>query len=393
MRKVTQAVILAGGLGIRLRPFTYKNPKPMVPINNRPFLEYLVEMLKNNGIGEIVLLLGYLPEKITEHFGDGSKFGVNIKYSIGKIEDETGTRIKNAEHLLDDIFLLMYSDNYWPLNLEKLTVYHEACGTLATVTVYTNKYGVSKNNVLVNEEGFVKNYDKTRMDPNLNGLEIGFFIMNKKITRMMPDRDFSLEKELFPVLIKERQLAGFRTDHRYYSIGDNERLPATERFLKPKKIIFLDRDGVINKKPPKADYVKTWQEFEFLPGAIDAVKLLNKNGYKIYVITNQPGIARGVMTKEDINIIHSNFKKELEKHEAKIDGIYCCFHGWNEGCECRKPKPGLLFQAAHEHDIDLTKAIFIGDDERDREAGQAAGCQTLLISENEPLLKTVKKIM
>ena len=105
---IKQAVILAGGKGERLKPLTDTLPKPMVPVNGRPFLEYLVELLKNNGIEEIVMLLGYRPEKITEHFGDGTKFGVNIKYSIGAVEDETGTRIKNAKGLLKDKFLLMY---------------------------------------------------------------------------------------------------------------------------------------------------------------------------------------------------------------------------------------------------------------------------------------------
>jgi len=133
---IRQTVILAGGEGTRLRPLTQNMPKPMVPVNNRPFLEYLIDMLKGNGISEAVLLLGYLPEKITGYFGDGSNFGVDMKYSIGKVSDKTGTRIKNAGPLLDDVFLLMYGDNYWPLNLKKLFEFYIERKTLASTTIY-----------------------------------------------------------------------------------------------------------------------------------------------------------------------------------------------------------------------------------------------------------------
>ena len=393
MVNIKQAVILAGGIGTRLRPLTYDIPKPMILLNNRPFLEYLIEMLREKGISEVVLLLGYLPEKIVDYFGDGSNFGVKIRYSIGDVSWETGTRIRNAKELLDDHFLLMYCDNYWPLNLKKLVDFYNKHETLAMVTVYTNRDGITRNNILVDDEGYVIKYDKTRKDKDLNGVEIGFYIMDKKMLKLMPNHNFSFEKEILPQLIEKRQLSGYLTDHRYYSIGKLERLPLTEKFLRPQKVIFLDRDGVINKKPAKADYVKTWEEFEFLPGAIEAIKLLTQNDYDIYIITNQAGIARGMMTEQDLQEIHAKFKKELEKYNAKIDGIYYCPHGWDEGCECRKPKPGMFFQAAGEHHLDLLKAIFIGDDERDLQAGDAAGCKTILVTSENDLLQIVNSLL
>jgi len=390
---INQAVILAGGIGARLRPLTYEVPKPMVLVNNRPFLEYLIDMLRENGISEVVLLLGYLAEKVTQHFGDGSRFGVNIKYSIGKVSDKTGTRIRNAKFLLNDFFLLMYCDNYWPLNLKRLFESYTKQQILALATVYTNKDAITRNNILVGGDGKVMKYDKTREDNNLNGVEIGFFIMNKKILEIMPNRNFSFEEETLPQLITGNQLHGYQTDHRYYSISTPERLELMEKFLQPKKVIFLDRDGVINKNPPKADYVKTWEEFEFLEGAIQALKLLNQNGYDIYIVTNQAGIARGVMREQDLINIHENLRKEVEKHNARITAIYYCPHGWDDGCECRKPNPGMLFRAAREHHLDLTKSIFIGDDERDLEAGNAVGCKTFIITPGENLLKIVQSVL
>jgi histidinol-phosphate phosphatase family protein len=392
MISVNQAVILAGGIGTRLRPLTYTTPKPMVVVNNRPYLEYLIDLLKQNGIFEIVLLLGYLSEKIVDHFGDGSNFGVNIKYSIGDVSLETGTRIKNAESFIHEHFLLMYCDNYWPLNLERLVAIHGKNQTSATVTVYTNKDGITRNNTLVDENGYVVKYDKTRKEENLNGVEIGFFIINKKeIFDLMPSSNFSFEKEVFPQLIENRQLSGNLTDHRYYSIGSLERLSKMEKFLLPKKVIFLDRDGVINEKAPKAEYVKSWDEFTFLSGSVEAMTLLTRHNYKIFIITNQAGIQRRIMTEQNLRDIHMNLELELEKHNVEIEGIYYCPHGWDEGCECRKPKPGMLFQAAREHDLDLSKSTFIGDDERDLQAGNAAGCRTLLVDAESSLLRVVKE--
>ena len=147
---------------------------------------------------------------------------------------------------------------------------------------------------------------------------------------------------------------------------------------------------MINKKAPKAEYVKSWDEFEFLPDSIDAMKLLSQHGYKIFIITNQAGIARGKMTENDLKEIHSNLERELEKKNVKIEEVYYCPHGWDDGCECRKPKPGMLFQAAREHDLDLSKCVFIGDDERDQQAGDAAGCRTLLVDSDLSLLEVVK---
>ncbi len=399
MKHIKQAVILAGGRGERLRPFTDTMPKPMVPINGKPFLEHLIEMLKENEISEVLILAGYLSEKIAEYFGDGSKFGINIKHSVLPLfdnagsENESGTRIKEASHLLNDVFLLMYCDNYWPLDLKKLSEFYFKQGVPASITVYTNKDSFTKNNILVDDKGFVVKYDRSRQTPDLNGVEIGFFIINKKILKLLPKNNCHFEKEILLQLVKRRELAGYLTDHRYYSISTPERVKITEEFLRPKKVIFLDRDGVINKRPPKADYVKNWQEFEFLPGVIQGLKKLCDNGYKIYLITNQPGIGRGMMKKEDLDFIHQKMQAELQKQGAKIDKIYYCPHAWEENCDCRKPQPGLLFQAARGNNLDLTKVVLIGDDERDVQAGESAGCKTVLLGPEKSLLDVVKSLI
>ncbi len=398
MQKITQAVILAGGQGKRLKPFTLNNPKSLIPINGKPFMDYLIELLKSNGIKEVVILTGYLEEKIREHVGDGSKYGTKVRYSYTPLlnekgeENQSGIRIKNAEKLLDDFFMLLYCDNYWPLNLQKLTSYFKNHPSDVLITVYSNIDNSTKNNIFV-EDGFVTKYDQNRKDKNLNGVDIGFFAVNKKVLKLLPKGNSKFESVVLPALIKKRRLSGYLSSQKYYSIGDMTRVKLTQKFLSPKKVVFLDRDGVINKKPPKAHYIKTWNDFIFLPKVLDAIKRLNSNGFKAFIVSNQAGIARGVMTERDLNLIHRNLKKELKKFGAKIDGIYYCPHGWDEDCICRKPKPGMLLQASREHFIDLRKAIFIGDDERDKKAGDAVDCKTILVKEKDNLLKVADKIV
>lgn len=390
---ITQAVILAGGRGERLRPLTDTIPKPMVSFHGKPFLEYLIEMLKENGIRDIVLLLGYLPEQIINYFGDGSRWGVRVQYSITPASDDTGARLRAAKRLFRDTFLLMYCDNFWPLDLQKLSGFYRVKNVPASVVVYTNKHGITKNNMHVDEEGFVTVYDKKREVKNLNGVEIGFFILQKDVLGLLPDGNVSFEKEVMPRLIADRALAGFMTDHRYYSVGSLERLPQTEEFLRQKKVLFLDRDGTINKKPKTARYVRTWDEFEFLPGAIDTIRVLTERGYEIHIVSNQAGIARGEVREENLRDIHARMTTEIEKRGGRITSILYCPHGWDDGCDCRKPKPGMLLKIAHDHHFDATKAIFVGDDLRDKEAGDAAGCKTILVNKEMGLAEALPRLL
>lgn len=395
MRKITQAVILAGGAGTRLQPFTLKNPKPMVPVNGKPFLEHLINLLKENGIREVIILTGYFGEKIRDYFKDGEKFGIKIRYSntpflneLGE-EIQSGLRIKNAGKLLKKFFLLMYCDNYWPLKLKTHKKIFNSHPSDILITVFSNTDNSTKNNTLIDELGYVKKYDKSRVEKNLNGVEIGYMIIDKKVLKLLPKTNSKFE-DIFSKLIAKKRLSGVLTDHKYYSIGDLQRVKITGKFLTSKKVVLLDRDGVINEKPDRGNYIKKWKEFKFLPGAIEAIKLLNKAGYKIFVISNQAGIARGKMLIKDLELIHKNMKKELRKNKAKIDGIYYCPHGWDENCKCRKPKTGMLFRASHEHLFDLTKTIFIGDDIRDKQAGETAGSKTILLKKNQNLYQVVK---
>ncbi|MBI2596225.1 HAD family hydrolase [Candidatus Daviesbacteria bacterium] len=160
-----------------------------------------------------------------------------------------------------------------------------------------------------------------------------------------------------------------------------------------KKALFLDRDGVINKKPPEHDYVKSWDEFELLPDVISAVLLARDKGYFVIVISNQRGISRKLMRTEVVDGIHKNLNEILKRNGTYIDAFYLCPHDIPDNCECRKPKPGLIMKAALDFDIDLGKSFYIGDSQTDYQAGVAAGVRTALIETNGSLLHAVKGIL
>jgi histidinol-phosphate phosphatase family protein len=390
IQKPEQAVILAGGLGTRLRPITDNIPKPMIEFHGKPFLEYIVEMVVEQGFKKIVLLLGYLPDKVTSYFDNGEKWGIEIQYSITDVEDDTGLRLKKAKHLFDPLFVLLYCDNYWPMSFQKMWDTFTSADVDALVTVYMNKDSYTKSNIRIDSEGYIEVYDKTRQENNLQGVDIGFFILKREVIDLIPEGNHNFEKTVLPQLIANHKIITYPTDHRYYSVGSHERLKLTEIFLERKSTIILDRDGVINKKAVKARYITAWSEWNWVPGSKEAIGLLKKNGYQVIIVTNQAGIARGFMTSDDLEDIHLKMQLDLEEFSGSIDKIYHCPHGWDDNCDCRKPKPGMLFQAQRDFHLDLSKLYFVGDDERDVIAGEAAGMKTFLVSDTYSLLDFVK---
>lgn len=388
-----QAVILAGGRGTRMHPITLDRPKPMVPVLGRPFLEYQIEQLRQEGFEKVLLLLGYLPHVVMDHFGDGSKFGLTIEYAVTDPDDLTSSRVSHARHLIDPCFLLLYCDNYWPMRMERLWSRFCAAGKPGMITVYSNKDGYSRGSVILDADDNVTVFDRLRTTPGLQGVEISYAILTDLALEFLPDRDTLFEEAIYTPLARQHRLAGFVSEHRYYSVGSIERLPATARFMSREKTILLDRDGVLNRKPPRAQYVCSPDQWEWVPGSRQALALLNEAGYRIIVISNQAGIARGAMSAADLDAVHRHMCAEAAAAGAKITAIYHCPHGWDDGCDCRKPKPGMLYEAQRDFDLDLTRTLFVGDDERDGQAAEAADCLYAQVSEQCSLLDLTRQLL
>jgi histidinol-phosphate phosphatase family protein len=386
-----QIVILAGGRGTRLGDITKTIPKPMVPFYQKPFLEYLLKYFRDQGGKKFLILLGYLADTVIEYFGNGEQLGIEIEYHTTAVENDTGRRLvlANQAGLIEDEFLMVYCDNYCPLPLEKVAKQWRDSQLQAQFVVYQNTDGYTKSNLRV-EDNKVVVYDKSRTTEGLQGVEIGFLCAKKSILDLLPqDENCSLERKVFPLLIESKELGAYLTNHRYYSVGKTERLPLTEQFLKNVPTIFLDRDGVLNHKAPKACYVCTWDDWRWVEGSVEAIAKLTKAGYRLIIISNQAGIARQKMTVDDLDDIHKNMIRDIQEKGGAIEKIYYCPHGWDEGCTCRKPNIGMFLDAQRDFHLDLTKTTFIGDDERDGIAAGKANCKFIMVDEETKLIDVV----
>lgn len=224
-----QAAILAGGPGTRLRPLTDRVPKPMVPVAGRPYLEYQLDWLRGLGITDVVLLVGYLTEKIEEHFGDGAAFGVSIRYSREPRPAGTGGALRLALPLLAESFLVLNGDSYLPIDYRGLTERLESSSAEAVLAVYDNALedaGVRNNLELDGDR--VARYDKTGA-AGLTHVDAGAIALRRRA--LLEGGVWSLENDLFPRLIARGALAAFPVRQRFYDMGTPAGLAMLESFL------------------------------------------------------------------------------------------------------------------------------------------------------------------
>lgn len=375
MGRPTQAVILCGGLGTRLRPLTDTLPKPMAPVNQRPFLEYLIEQVRDLGLDRILLLTGYRGESIREHFRDGSHLGVKLSYSHGPTTWETGRRIREAVASLDERFLLLYSDNFVPFNLGKSVAAHGDTGKAVTLLLQRKENG----NVRLTPGGEIDLYDPTRSAPGLDHVEIGYMIVDRDpVLAAFDSPDVSFSRILVR-LAANGQVGARVTCDPYHSISDLERLRLAERYLRIKRIVLIDRDGTINERPPRAEYVTEWARFRWVPETVEAMRRLAAAGFRFIVLSNQAGIARGSLDAASVEQINRRMVAELAASGIDVLDVYVCPHHWDDGCYCRKPQPGMFFRASREHLLRMDRTVYVGDDPRDALAAHNAECLSILV--------------
>lgn len=230
-----QAVILAGGLGTRLRPITEETPKPMVLVAGKPYLEHQLRLLRRQGITDIVLLTGYLGEQIEKHFREGGRLGVRIRYSREGTPLGTGGALREAVALLGREFLVIYGDSYLPIDYRDVLSSLRDSSAIGLVVVYDNGLADTsvRNNIGVDERGLVVRYDKeSANDPGLAYVEAGVLAFRREVVELLSGTGLlSLEREVFPKLIARQSLLAYRTMQRFYDIGTPERLRTIEAYL------------------------------------------------------------------------------------------------------------------------------------------------------------------
>jgi mannose-1-phosphate guanylyltransferase/phosphomannomutase len=433
-----KTVIMAGGKGTRIASVRNDVPKPMISICGKPILEYQIENLKTCGLTDIILVIGYLGDKIKDYFGDGSKFDVKIEYFIEDHPLGTAGALFKMPQLTED-FLLLCGDVIMDVDFNRFIEFHKSHKAWASLMSHPNGHPFDSS-LLVTEievpkvkggmpedthkviRWMAKEDERTYYKNRVNaGIEIISPELLKETKKNFiprhpetPDK-IDLDRDVLKPNIKSGRIFAYDTPEYIKDMGTPERYYEVEndivsgkvhaRNLKNKqKAIFLDRDGTINKM---VGFITKPEQFELIDGAAEAVKAINKSGYLAIVVTNQPVIARGDCTFEELQTVHEKMETELGKKGAFIDAIYICPHHTDKGfpgerleykcdCDCRKPKPGLLLQAAKDFNIDLPESYMIGDSDRDMKVGENAGVKnSIKVGENEPyaLLNTIKQII
>ena len=416
---------MAGGRGTRIASVANDVPKPMINICGKPILEHQIDNLKACGLTDIILVIGYLGEKIKDYFGDGSRFGVCIEYFIEDHPLGTAGALFKMPQLTED-FLLLCGDVIIDVDFNRFIAFHKEKKAWASLVAHPNGHPYDSS-LLVTEIEAPKMAGGMPVDTHRvicwmakederlyykNRVNAGIELISPELLKETmknfvprhpetPDK-IDLDRDVLKTNIGSGRIYAYDTPEYVKDMGTPDRFFEAENDIKTGKVhahnlknrqkaIFLDRDGTINKM---VGFITKPEQFELLPGVAKAIKAINKSGYLAIVITNQPVIARGDCTFEQLQTIHSKMETELGKEGAFVDAIYVCPHHTDKGfsgerpeykcdCDCRKPKPGLLLQAAKDFNIDLSQSYMIGDSDRDVEAGENAGVkEAIKVREN-----------
>lgn len=226
-----QVAILAGGLATRLGNLTRSQPKSMLKFLGKAFLEYQLELLGRGGIKNVVLCLGHMGDQIESHFGNGRKYGVNIKYSFEDRLLGTAGVLKKAEALLDNIFFTMYGDSYLFLDFSLAMSYFKSQSKLALMTVYKNYDRYDRSNTVI-EGNLVKKFSNKEKTEDMVYIEYGANIFRREVLEMIPENQFYSLDDLFPTLIDKEELLAFEVKERFYEIGSPQGLKEFEDFIR-----------------------------------------------------------------------------------------------------------------------------------------------------------------
>ena len=223
-----KAVILAGGLGTRLKPYTNSLPKPMLPLGEKPILEHLIEWARKNGVKEIVLCVSYLRKKIEDYFGDGEKFGVKIEYAISKKPLATAGQLKTAEKFIDGTFVCLYGDSIYNFSLRNMITQHKKSKSIVTMSLYDYKFNLKYGVINTKNNGKVTSWEeKPEYSAKIN---IGCYVMEPEVFQLIPkNRQYGMDDVIQKTLAKKKKVGSVISKKGFIDIGDKETYEKTNQ--------------------------------------------------------------------------------------------------------------------------------------------------------------------
>jgi len=411
-----KTVIMAGGLGKRIKEINDSIPKPLIMVNGKPVLEREIECLSKQGFKDIIITVSYMKEKIIDHFKDGKDFGVNIEYFI---EEEplgnAGALFELKDKLTDD-FLLINADSIFDIDLNRFVNFHYQHKGLASLFVHPNNHPYDSGLIILDDNNQViewLNKEEDRPKWYRNIVNAGMHILSPELLNNRPDTTkVDLDRQILKPLANKNLLYAYKsseyikdmgTPERYKQVRDDfgNNLPFKRNLVNKQKAIFLDRDGTINKYK---GFLNNIDDFELIDDIAENIKKINSSEYLCIVVSNQPVIARGELSFDGLDEIHKKMETLLGLKGAYIDGLYYCPHHPDSGfegeikelkidCDCRKPKPGMLIKASKDFNIDLSKSYMIGDSDNDIKAGNAADCKSYKINSDDSISNIIREIL
>lgn len=419
-----KTIIMAGGRGTRIAELFPDIPKPLIPVDGMPILEREIRSLAAQGFDDIILTVGYLADKIINYFGDGSKLGVKIDYFVEKIPlGNAGALFRLKDKIGSEPFLLLNADAAFDVDFRRMVEFHKQKGALVTLFTHPNSHPYDSGLIITDKEEHVEQWlSKEDERPRWydNRVNAGLHIIDPKVLEQATKnvdltKKIDLDRQLLKPLCGTGKMFCYDSPEYVKDMGTPDRFHQVDNDYKAgivqaknlhnkQRAIFLDRDGTINTY---VGFLRDINDFELIDGAAEAIKLINESGYLAIVVTNQPVIARGEVSWDELYEIHRKMQTLLGQEGAYLDGIYICPHHPDKGfegerpeykivCDCRKPKPGLLLNAAKDFNIDLSQSYMIGDSDNDVEAGQNAECkESIKIEKNKAnaLLESVNSIV
>lgn len=421
---------MAGGRGTRIAELFPDIPKPLIPVAGMPILEREIRSLCVQGFKDLILTVGYLADKIMAYFGDGSQLGVKIDYFVEETPlGNAGALFRLREKIGEEPFLLLNADAAFDVDFNRMLAFHKSHRGFVTLFTHPNSHPYDSGLIIADEKGNVEKwlakederpqwYDN-RVNAGLHVIDPKVLDMSLELLEIDPETGFpkgkvDLDRQILKPLCGTGQMFCYDSPEYVKDMGTPDRFHQVEADYKngtvqaknlsnKQKAMFLDRDGTINKY---VGFLRNIYDFELIDGVSEAIRKINQSGYLAIVVTNQPVIARGEVSWEELDEIHKKMATLLGKEGAYVDAIYICPHHPDKGfegerpeykidCDCRKPKPGLLLQAAKDFNIDLSESYMIGDSHRDVEAGENAGVKKNIkveANKSNSLLESLKNV-